>query len=168
MMDPMVDLATFRQVLGHYPTGVSVVTTVEAGGAPAGMVVGSFTSVSLDPPLVGFLPDAKSTSWPRIERTGRFCVNILAHGQEPLCRTFAMKGGDKFAGLAWRASPAGLPILEGVVAWIDCDLDAVHLAGDHFFVTGLVRAMKVEHPASPLLFVQGGYGGFAPLLTTAA
>lgn len=163
----MVDPATFRQVLGHYPTGVSVVTTVEADGMPAGMAVGSFTSVSLDPPLVGFLPDAKSTSWPRIERAGRFCVNILAHDQEPLCRVFAMKGGDKFAGLAWRASPAGLPILDGVVAWIDCDLDAVHPAGDHFFVTGLVRAMKAEHPASPLLFVQGGYGGFAPLLTTA-
>lgn len=166
-MTERVDPATFRHVLGHYPTGVSVVTTVEADGAPAGMAVGSFTSVSLDPPLVGFLPDAKSTSWPRIERTGRFCVNILAHGQEPLCRTFAMKGGDKFADIAWRSSPAGLPILDGVVAWIDCDLDAVYPAGDHFFVTGLVRAMKVEHLSSPLLFVQGGYGGFAPLLVPA-
>lgn len=166
-MSRAIDSATFRHVLGHYPTGVCVVTTIEPDGGPAGMAVGSFTSVSLDPPLVGFLPDAKSTSWPRIERAGRFCVNILAQGQEDLCRVFAMKGGDKFSGVGWRRSPAGLPVLDGVVAWIDCELDAVHPTGDHYFVTGLVTAMQAEHPSSPLLFVQGGYGGFAPLLVPA-
>ena len=166
-MTATIDPAIFRHVLGHYPTGVAVITAVEADGALAGMAVGSFTSVSLDPPLVGFLPEMKSTSWPQIERAGRFCVNILAHGQEPLCRSFAMKGGNKFADIAWRPSPAGLPVLDGVVAWIECDLDAVYPAGDHYFVTGLVRTMEVEHPASPLLFLQGGYGGFAPLLVPA-
>lgn len=157
------DPATFRHVLGHYPTGVCVVTSREADGRTVGMAVGSFTSVSLDPPLVGFLPDGSSRTWPRIERAGRFCINILAHDQLDLCRAFAARGDDKFAGIAWRPSPAGLPILDGVVAWIDCDLHAVHPAGDHMFVMGLVRALEVEHPRSPLLFVQGGYGAFAPL-----
>src|SRR3712207_6294924 len=160
------DSAYFRHVLSHYPTGVCVVTALEEDGQPIGTAVGSFTSVSLDPPLVGFLPDARSSTWPRIKQAGTFCVNILAHAQEQICRLFALKSEDRFAGISFRSSPAGCPVLEGIVAWIDCDLHAVHPAGDHFFVTGLVRELRVEQPRSPLLFVQGGYGGFAPLLGT--
>jgi len=157
------DNATFRRVLGHYPTGVCVVTAVEADGTPTGMVVGSFTSVSLDPPLVAFFPDRKSSSWPRIEKVGKFCVNVLAADQEALCRQFSARGGDKFAGISHRRSANGSPILDGVVAWIDCNLDVVHEAGDHFIVLGRVIALEVEAPSAPLLFFQGSYGAFSVL-----
>lgn len=157
------DSATFRRVLGHYPTGVSVVTAVEGDDGATGMVVGSFTSVSLDPPLVAFFPAKNSQSWPRIERAGKFCVNILASDQQALCRQFSAKGPDKFMGVAHRVSANGSPILDGVVAWIDCQLEAVHEAGDHYIVLGRVIALEVETPGKPLLFFQGGYGEFAHL-----
>ncbi|MDI1297252.1 MAG: flavin reductase family protein [bacterium] len=155
------DNATFRRVLGHYPTGVCVVTAVEADGAPTGMVVGSFTSVSLDPPLVAFFPAKSSGSWPRIASVGKFCVNVLASDQQSLCRQFAASGIDKFAGVSHRVSANGSPILDDVVAWIDCTLDAVHEAGDHYIVLGRVVALEVERPDRPLLFFQGNYGEFS-------
>lgn len=155
------DGATFRRVLGHYPTGVCVVTAVEADGTPTGMVVGSFTSVSLHPPLVAFFPAKSSGSWPRIAAVGKFCVNILASDQQPLCRQFAASGADKFAGVSHRVSAGGSPILDGVVAWIDCTMDAVHEAGDHYIVLGRVDALEVDRPGRPLLFFQGSYGEFS-------
>ncbi|AMK19658.1 MULTISPECIES: flavin reductase family protein [Sphingobium] len=157
------DSATFRRVLGHYPTGVCVVTAVGQDGAPTGMVVGSFTSVSLDPPLVAFFPAKSSSSWPLIERAGRFCVNILASDQQLLCRKFSAKGADKFAGVTHRVSTLGSPILDDVVAWIDCTMEAVHEAGDHYIVVGRVKALEVDRPGKPLLFFQGAYGEFANL-----
>lgn len=163
MSDVSFDSATFRRVLGHYPTGVCVVTAVEDDGAPVGMVVGSFTSVSLDPPLVAFFPAKSSTSWPRIEKLGRFCVNILAADQLALCRQIAGPGQDKFRDVAHRASANGSPILDNVVAWIDCTLDAVHEAGDHYIVLGRVAALEVDRAERPLLFFQGSYGEFALL-----
>src|SRR4051794_26552558 len=116
----------FRRVIGHFPTGVAVVTGMDAEGKPAGMAVGSFSSVSLDPPLVAFMPDKSSSSWPKFRDSGSFCVNILGAEQESVCRTFAMKGGDKFAELSWRPAGSGSPILDGVLAWIGCGLDGVH------------------------------------------
>jgi flavin reductase (DIM6/NTAB) family NADH-FMN oxidoreductase RutF len=154
---PAIEPDWFRVVLGTFPTGVAVVTGIDADGRPAGMAVGSFTSASLDPPLVAFFPDRTSVSWQRIRESGRFCVNILGADQEAVCRTFAVRGGDKFAELAWRSAPSGSPILDDVVAWIDCDIDAVHPAGDHWLVLGLVRALDVGRPDLPLVFFQGGY-----------
>ncbi len=156
------DQAWFRRTLGQYPTGVCVVTALNATGEPEGMVVGSFTSVSLDPALVAFLPSSTSATWARIRPAGSFCVNILAADQEHLCRAFAAKTGDKFAGVNWRAGPTGAPILENAVAWIDCDLEEVHQAGDHHIVVGRVKDLDVESPRLPLLFFQGGYGRFSP------
>jgi 3-hydroxy-9,10-secoandrosta-1,3,5(10)-triene-9,17-dione monooxygenase reductase component len=135
---------------------------------PVGMVVGSFTSVSLDPPLVAFFPDRKSTSWPRIERSGRFCVNVLADGQHDVCRALASKAENKFENVAHRMSAAGLPIIEGSVAWIDCDLHAVHEAGDHFIAIGKVHSLDAVHGSRPLLFFQGGYGQFSPFAAATA
>lgn len=161
--DTPFDSATFRRVLGHYPTGVCIVTAVEEGGAPAGMAVGSFTSVSLDPPLVAFFPDKRSTSWPRIQKAGKFCVNVLASDQQEVCRRFSASGGDKFAGITHRVSTNGSPILDGVVAWIDCDFHAIHEAGDHYIVLGRVIELEVQNPNPPLLFFQGSYGEFSLL-----
>jgi flavin reductase (DIM6/NTAB) family NADH-FMN oxidoreductase RutF/DNA-binding IclR family transcriptional regulator len=159
-----IDAKHFRKVLGHFPTGVAVITGTDPEGKPAGMAIGSFTSVSLDPPLVAFLPDKSSTSWPKIEPSGKFCVNILASEQESVCRAFAMKGGDKFAQFTWAPSAAtGSPKLDDVVAWIDCDIEAVHDAGDHYIVIGRVLELDVANPSLPLLFFQGGYGRFTAL-----
>jgi flavin reductase (DIM6/NTAB) family NADH-FMN oxidoreductase RutF len=140
-----------------------VVTAVDAEGAPVGLAIGSFTSVSLEPPLVAFLPDKTSSSWPKIRLADKFCVNVIGAHQEHVCRRFATKLPDKFQDLPWRAAPSGSPIIEGVVAWIDCDLEAVHEAGDHYIVLGRVRELTVETATMPLIFFQGGYGRFSPL-----
>jgi flavin reductase (DIM6/NTAB) family NADH-FMN oxidoreductase RutF len=137
--DSGIDQQRFRQVLGHFPTGVVVITGRDDDGSPAGLAIGSFSSVSLDPPLVAFFPDKSSSSWPKIEKSGSFCVNILSAEQEPICRTFATKCGDKFAELSWTPGGTGSPVLDGVVAWIDCDIQSVQEAGDHFLVIGRVR-----------------------------
>jgi 3-hydroxy-9,10-secoandrosta-1,3,5(10)-triene-9,17-dione monooxygenase reductase component len=161
----LIDGATFRRVLGHYPTGVCIVTAIGADGDPVGMVVGSFTSVSLDPPLVAFFPDKRSASWPRLEAARKFCVNVLASDQQDLCARFARKNvTDKFEGVTHRVSTNGSPILDGVLAWIDCDLHAIHEAGDHYIVLGEVRELEVETPGTPLLFFQGAYGEFTQLV----
>ncbi len=157
------DPSWFRRVLGQYPTGVCVVTSMQPDGTPAGMVVGSFTSVSLDPPLVAFLPDKKSTTWPKIESGNGFCVNILSADQEDECRRFASKDAGKFDGVEFELSPLGAPIIPNCVAWIDCKYNAIHDAGDHFIVVGEVEDLEIGRAGLPLLFFQGGYGRFAPL-----
>lgn len=158
---PPFDGRKFREVLGHLPTGVVVVTAISQVGTPVGMAVGSFTSVSLDPPLVAFFPAMSSTSFPAIQNVGSFCVNILSARQEWICRAFAMSGGDKFQGIEWKKSHSGAPIIDGTVAWIDCTLDKVYPAGDHYIALGRVMDLGIGTPTVPLLFFQGGYGGFA-------
>lgn len=156
------DSRRFRTVLGHFPTGVAAITSIDESGDPIGMAVGSFTSVSLDPPMVAFLPDKTSSTFPRIREAGTFCVNVLSADQEQVCRQFAARGSDKFKDLTWRPSPGGAPVLDGIVAWIDCELTEVVDAGDHYIVLGAVRDLDVASPRLPLLFFQGGYGKFSP------
>ncbi len=153
----MVDPRHYRNVLGSYPTGVSVITSVSADGARWGLAVGTFTAISLDPPLVGFMPDKRSTSWAQIEKTGRFCVNILSAAQLEMCRRFASRGGDKFEGMSHGHSPGGLPLLDDVLAWIECGIESVIALGDHVLVVGAVRAMERADDGAPLLFYRGGY-----------
>lgn len=160
MTEPAYDGARYRQVLGHFPTGVSVITAMD-DGAPVGLAIGSFFSISLDPALVGFCAGHSSSSWPRIEAAGRFCVNILAEDQEDVCRVFASKEPDKFAGIGWDPSPLGSPRLHDVLAWIDCDLETVHPAGDHDIVVGAVHDLHVAREGGPLVFFRGGYANLA-------
>jgi flavin reductase (DIM6/NTAB) family NADH-FMN oxidoreductase RutF len=160
MTPSTIDPQLFRRVMGHFPTGVVIVTAPGMDGKPAGMSVGSFTSVSLDPPLVAFFPAASSTTWPKMAPAGCFCVNILASDQEHLCRAFARTGADKFLGVGWRTGGSSAPIIEASLAWIDCDLERVDQAGDHYIVLGRVREMQIERPSVPLVFFQGGYGRF--------
>lgn len=157
---PSFDSARFRTVLGHFPTGVTVVTAAP-DGIPVGLAVGSFSSASLEPPLVAFFPGRTSSSWPRIEAAGSFCVNILAEDQEDVSRRFASKEEDKFVGLGWSAAASGSPLLTGALAWIDCDIESVLEAGDHYCVLGRVRDLGVAQEGAPLLFYRGGYGRFA-------
>jgi 3-hydroxy-9,10-secoandrosta-1,3,5(10)-triene-9,17-dione monooxygenase reductase component len=154
------DDAKFRQVLGHFSTGVSVITAVH-NDAPVGLAVGSFASLSLDPPLVLVCPGSQSSSWPKIREVGSFCVNILGANQEHVCRVFASKEPDKFASIGWEASPiTGAPRIEGVLAWIDCDIETVHPGGDHDIVIGRVRDLDASDEHGPLVFYRGGYGRF--------
>ena len=107
-----IDGTRFREVLGSYPTGVAIVTCTDEQGRPAGMVIGTFTSVSLDPPLIGYLPMKTSRTFARMRGSPTFCVNILAADQESVCQHFASAAEDKFAGLAWHPSPAGNPVTD--------------------------------------------------------
>jgi 3-hydroxy-9,10-secoandrosta-1,3,5(10)-triene-9,17-dione monooxygenase reductase component len=155
-----VDGARFRQVLGHFPTGVTVITAITESG-PVGLAVGSFFSVSLDPPLVAFCAGKSSTSYPKIAEVGHYCVNVLADEQEDICRVFASKAENKFSTIGWRPSPVtGAPVINDVLAWIDCDIHAVHEAGDHYIVLGRVHELEVGHEGGPLVFFRGGYGRY--------
>lgn len=149
----------FRQVLGHFCTGVTVITMCDEDG-PAGFACQSFAAVSLVPPLVLFCPSRLSATWPRIARAGHFCANVLAADQRRLARSFGMSaatGADKFAGVPWSPSPAGAPVLEGALTWVGAAVEAVHEAGDHFVVIGRVTALGECDAARPLLFYRGRY-----------
>ncbi|MFE5890589.1 flavin reductase family protein [Streptomyces sp. NPDC056462] len=165
-----VPQAEFRRVLGNFASGVAVVTAPATatdpevtdaleGAAPAGFACQSFSSLSLDPPLVAFMVGRTSTTWPRIARAGVFCVNVLSAGQGELCRAFAMSGTDKFAGVTYDAAPvSGSPRLAGTLAWIDCTIHAVHTGGDHLIVVGRVDALGASAgDEAPLLFHKGRF-----------
>lgn len=157
-----VDTRTFRDVLGHFASGVTIVTAATRAG-PVGFTCQSFTSLSLEPPLVALAPGKSSTSWPLIAAAGAFCVNILQADQADLCRSFAVPAADqadKFVGVAWSPSPSGAPVLDGVLAWVDCTLLAVHDAGDHELVLGRVLDLGVSD-GEPLLFYRGRFGRLA-------
>ena len=158
----------FRAVLGHYPSGVCVITASHHDGSLAGMAVSSFTSVSLRPPLVGFFPAKTSSTWAKIRECGRFCVNILSADQELLCRQFARPANDKFVGVDYEMSGNGPPSLTGAIAHIDCIIDNVVDAGDHDFVLGRVVDLTSNHAKQPLIVFRSTYGKFQPAPPVAA
>lgn len=149
----------FRHVLGHLPTGVTIITA-HAETGPVGMAANSFGSVSLDPPLVLLCPAKSSTTWPAIRDVGSFCANIMAGNHQELCRQFAMKDIDRFAGVAWSNLPAG-PGLEEAVGWVECRIEAEHDAGDHQIVVARVLALEANSERTPLVFFRGSYGTFS-------
>jgi 3-hydroxy-9,10-secoandrosta-1,3,5(10)-triene-9,17-dione monooxygenase reductase component len=146
----------FREVMGEFATGVVIVTALASEG-PVGMTCQTFSSVSLDPPLVSFIPARTSRSWPLMREAGHFCVNVLAAGQEELARVFASKGADKFAGVEWRPAESGAPILAGALAYVDCTIEAVHPSGDHDIVIGRVHALSSCSGDDPLLYHRGAF-----------
>lgn len=149
----------FRDVLGRFASGVTVVTGT-SNGAPVGMTCQSFSSVSLEPPLVVFIPAKSSRAWPLIQRSGKFCVNFLAADQAELSNTMASRGTDKFADVKWTPSPeTGSPMLDGALAQVDCTIHAVHEAGDHYVVIGRVQDLVTHDDGEqgPLLFFRGEY-----------
>jgi flavin reductase (DIM6/NTAB) family NADH-FMN oxidoreductase RutF len=148
--------ASFRSVLGHFATGITVITAMD-DGEPVGIAANSFTSVSLDPPLVLFCAAKTSSTWPRIQRAGHFCVNVLDEHQEHVSRLFAQKGVDRFAEIDWSRTARG-PILHDVHAYLDCTIETEHDAGDHVIVVGRVHELGLTADAGPLLFYQGRYG----------
>ena len=156
-----VTQSEFRSALRHFAAGVAVVTTRDAEGQPSGLTASAFTSVSLDPPLILVCVDREAVCHPAFEAHGWFAVNVLARDQAHLSRRFALSGGDKFAGLAFRSGLAGLPLLDGVLAALECRLVARHAAGDHTIFIGQVEGAAVEG-GHPLVYFQGDYHQLEP------
>jgi 3-hydroxy-9,10-secoandrosta-1,3,5(10)-triene-9,17-dione monooxygenase reductase component len=156
-----VDQTRFRQALGHFATGVTVVTALD-GTTPVGFACQSFAALSLDPPLILFCPGKHSRTWPVIEQAGQFCVNVLTYAQRGISTVFGTAGVDKFAAVPWTPAPSGAPVLDGVLTWIDCAVCTVHEAGDHYVVIGRVTTLGEHRDARPLLFFRGRYTATEP------
>ena len=152
-----IDTSEFRRTLGAFCTGVAIVTGFDQGN-PTGFTAQSLVSLSLSPPLIGLSPAKTSDTWKCIRPSQRFCANILSRAQAGLCRTFATKGADRFSGVRWHPSATGLPVLDGVVAYVCCTLEAEHETGDHFFVVGRVDELALlREQAEPLAFLRGAF-----------
>lgn len=152
-----VDAAKIRKVLGHFASGVTVIAAV-LDGKPVGFTCQSFASLSLDPPMVTFAPSRTSTTWPKIRQAGTFCVNVLSDAHTELSNAFARSGTDKFAGVRWRSSRRGTPVLDGVVAYVDCRVWAEYDGGDHTIVAASVLDLAADSTRLPLLVHRGQYG----------
>ena len=157
-----LDGAEFRRILGHWVTGVSVVTAQPANEAPCGLTANAFCSVSLDPPLVLVCVEKSADSHDCIARAGAFCVNVLSSDQERLARHFAeADAAQKFLGVAFHAERTGSPVLDVALAWVDCTLRERYDGGDHTIYLGEVVAGDA-HEGTPILYYRGGYGRFTP------
>jgi len=157
---PRVGPERFKEVMGRFATGVTVVTALDRG-VPVGFTCQSFVPLSLEPPLVALAPARSSTSWPRMVSSGLFCVNVLSESQVDVGRAFARSGGDKYAGVSWHLGPSGSPVIEGALAVVACRLELVHEAGDHELVVGRVLEVSASD-ALPLVFYRGSYAKLAP------
>lgn len=155
-MTALPDCARFRTVLGHFCTGVTIVTGHD-GGHPVGFACQSFTALSLDPPLVLFCVSRTSRTWPVLATTGHFAVNVLAEHQRDISAAFGARGTDKFATVTWHPAPSGAPLIDDVLTWVDCTLESVHEAGDHYVVIGRVATLGDTSDSRPLLFHRGKY-----------
>lgn len=148
----------FRDVLGRFATGVTVVTG-QVGAEPVGVTCQGFMSVSLEPPLVLFSIARASRSWPRLRESGAFCVNLLAADQVAISEQMAAHDGDRFTGLSWTPTPGtGSPLLAGVIGHVDCRIHAVHEAGDHWLVLGRVVGLGAAEGGAALTYYRGRYG----------
>jgi 3-hydroxy-9,10-secoandrosta-1,3,5(10)-triene-9,17-dione monooxygenase reductase component len=151
------DADLFRHVLGHYPTGVAVITAHTDSG-PVGMAMNSFTSLSLQPPLVLFCPATTSTTWPLLREVGTIAINVLSAGQESISRAFASKAADRFTEASWSVGENGAPLLHDALGWLECNVAAEYPAGDHTVVTALIERMGVHWDITdPLVFFRGRY-----------
>ena len=159
----MIDPSEFRRVVGHFATGVAVVTSVRDDGSPCGLTASAVASVSLTPTLVLVCVDQAADSHGCIERAGVFAVNVLQEGRgETLARRFALgEAEDKFRGVAYRAEHTGAPVLDESLAWLDCRVTERLPGGDHTVFMGEVLAADAVE-GTPLLYYRGGYGRFAP------
>ncbi|MDR3440818.1 flavin reductase family protein [Telmatospirillum sp.] len=151
------DSRAFRNALGCFPTGVTVVTTLDGNGAPLGVTVSSFTSVSLSPPLVLFCLDDKNSWIEEFERNGHFAINVLSEDQQDLSVRFSGRMADKWAGVAFERWTSGVPILPSCQANFECSVTATHDGGDHRIFVGTVERMRHLPAGRPLVYSRGNY-----------
>jgi 3-hydroxy-9,10-secoandrosta-1,3,5(10)-triene-9,17-dione monooxygenase reductase component len=154
---PAPDARWFRDALGRFATGVAFVTAAP-DGEPAGLIVNSLSSVSLEPPLVSFCPSRSSLTWSRMRRARRFAVNVLGSRHEQFARRATPAGADRFAGLDWERGRSGAPLLTDALASLECEIVAEHPAGDHWIVVGRVDHLRTSPIDEPLVFFAGGFG----------
>jgi flavin reductase (DIM6/NTAB) family NADH-FMN oxidoreductase RutF len=152
----MIDHDLFRAVLGRFASGITIITARDEHGTPHGMTVSAFSSLSLDPPLILVCIGHDATMAPLMARATSFAVNILSAGQEAVSRRFAGKVDDRFAGIGYHDGELGDPVLEEVLAWIQCRIVARHEAGDHVIVVGQAEQAGATD-GKPLLYYRGGY-----------
>jgi flavin reductase (DIM6/NTAB) family NADH-FMN oxidoreductase RutF len=154
--------ATLRAVMARFPTGVTIVATRDAAGAPLGLTVNSFTSVSLDPPLVLVCIGRATASHDRLIASGTFAVSVLSEAQADVALRFARQPSEgRFDGVAWRSAPSGNPVLEGATAWLDCSIERAMEAGDHTIILAGARSCgSTDTPA--LLFHLGALASVRP------
>jgi len=150
------DASEFRTVLGRFATGITIITAID-NDEPVGVAANSFTSVSLDPPLVLFCVARNSSTWPRIEQARKFAVNILGEHQEEVSALFATKGADRFAAVNWHRGVGNSPVLHDTIGYLDCEFWAEYDGGDHLIVVGKVVDLGVNRDIGPLLYYDGGY-----------
>jgi flavin reductase (DIM6/NTAB) family NADH-FMN oxidoreductase RutF len=147
-------------VLGSLPTGVVIVTGVDNSGEPLGVTIGSFVSISLDPPLVGFFQGLNSKTWPAIAASGNFCANVLAQDQSELCWRFAKEAEARFEGVQWTPAASGAPKIAGSLAHIDCAIESSSQVGDHLFIVGRVQNLEaLAESKSAMIFFKGAVTG---------
>ena len=151
------DRRAFRNALGCFATGVTVVTTITDTGDPVGLTANSFSSVSLDPPLVLFCLDRASQNLAAFHASGRFAVNVLGDDQRDLSVRFSTTIGDRWDGVAWEAWATGAPVLNGCLAALDCETEAIHEGGDHIIIVGRVKRLASTTDGKPLLYFRGNY-----------
>jgi flavin reductase (DIM6/NTAB) family NADH-FMN oxidoreductase RutF len=157
-----IDPSEFRRIMGHFVTGVTVVASRTATGAPCGLTANAVTSVSLDPPLVLVCIDRGADSHDCIRESGFFSVNILDADQERYGRRFANWEADvKFAGIGYRSEVTGAPVFEDALAWVDCRIWATYPGGDHTIFVGEVVAGDARE-GTPLVYYRSGFGRFVP------
>ena len=149
----------FRNVMGRYATGVTVMTTRDTQGRPWGITINSFTSVSLEPPLVLFCLERVALSFPAFTQCSRFAVNVLSEGQEQLSVLFASPGPDKWEGIVGDEGGEAPPVLSDCIAYLECSRHAVHDGGDHVILVGRVLSLRAGIEARPLLYFRGNYRG---------
>jgi 3-hydroxy-9,10-secoandrosta-1,3,5(10)-triene-9,17-dione monooxygenase reductase component len=158
---PAPDLRSFRDALGRFATGVAFVTAA-LDGEPAGLIVNSLTSVSLEPPLIAFCPSRSSLTWMRMRRAGRFAVNVLGRQHERFARRAVPAGADRFTGLDWEPGRGGAPLVTDALASLECEIVAEHPSGDHWIVVGRVDELRISPLTEPLVFFGGEFGGLRP------
>lgn len=158
--DPeVVDPGEYRRVFGTLPTGVTAITGLTDDGSPRGLIVGTFQSLSLDPPLATFCVDKSSSTWPTLRSLGRFTANILSTDQLSVCRALSRKGDEKFRDVDYTESVIGTPRITGSAAWVDCDVLSEVVAGDHFVIVGAIHTLEAGN-GEALMFRGGKFGDF--------
>ncbi|MBQ0747195.1 MAG: flavin reductase family protein [Marinobacter sp.] len=151
-----LDTNVFREALGRFASGITVMTTVDEDGAPYGVTATSFASLSLDPPLVQWSLRNAAFSLPIFLKSGGFSVNVLSADQEAVSRRFSTPEIDRFAQLNTESGLGGVSLIQGALAWIECSLETTLAGGDHTILVGKVlRARTFDH--QPLLYWRGGY-----------
>ena len=154
-----IDTRSFRDTLGCFATGVTIITTADSDGGPVGLTANSFSSLSIDPPLVLFCLDRNVVSFPAFHSNRHFAVNILGADQQEMSRRFARSGPEKWDGVAFETWNTGSPILGGCIANLECDIDSIYEGGDHVIIVGkVVRMAQADDDRGPLTYYCGRYG----------